>query len=208
MTVSNKTHRALATLKLPKSVPALIAYAAQIIKAMTGNAYFANPTPSIVVLQKGADDLMAAQTGAQARTKGAVALRNEKKAALVTLLEELRTFVQSQADANPENGASMIESSGISLRKATVRPALGFHAKAGSVSGTVKVAAPSAARRASYEWQYSIDGGKTWITMPPTLQSRTSVVGLQPQTSVQFKYRPVMKTGPADWSQAISFIVQ
>ena len=32
--------------------------------------------------------------------------------------------------------------------------------------------------------------------------------GLQQQISVQFKYRPIMKTGPGDWSQAISFNVQ
>ncbi len=208
MTISSKPRRAIATLKLPVSLPALIAYGAQIVKAMTGNAYFPSPTPTVAVLQKGVDDLMAAQSGAQARTKGAVALRNEKRAALVTLLEELRTFVQSQADANPENGGSMIESAGIALRKTALRQSLGFHAKAGPVSGTVKLVAPAAARRASYEWQTSTDGGKTWLALPPTLQAKTSVPGLQAQTTVQFRFRAVTKTGGGDWSQAISFAVQ
>ena len=144
----------------------------------------------------------------QSRTKGAVALRNEKRASLVTVLEEVRTFVQSQADASPENGASMIESSGIALRRTPVRPSLGFHAKPGAVSGAVKLFAPAAARRASYEWQMSTDAGATWSTLPPTLQARTTVPGLKAQSTVQFRFRAVTKAGGGDWSQALAVAVQ
>lgn len=161
----------------------------------------------MVAIQKGIEDLQAAETSAQARTKGAVALRNEKRQSLVTLLEEFRTYVQSTADANPENGPSIIESAGLALRKPPVRVARGFHAKAGSVSGTVKVYAPAAARRASYEWQYSTDGGITWTGLPATLQSRTSLTGLKPLSTVMFRYRAVTRTGEGDWGQPISFIV-
>jgi hypothetical protein len=207
MTISSKPRRVIATLKLPTRVPELLAYAAQIVKAMTGNAYFPTPSPTVAALQAAVGDLTTAQTAAQARTKGAVALRNEKKATLVSLLEELRTYVQSLADANPESGASMIESAALALRKTPTRAPLGFHAKVGAVSGTVKLVAPAAARRASYEWEYSTDG-KTWVAMPPTLQAKTSIPGLQAQTTVQFKYRAVTKTGADDWSQPISFAVQ
>jgi hypothetical protein len=71
----------------------------------------------------------------------------------------------------------------------------------------VKVVAPAAARRASYDWQYSIDGGKTWVDMPTTLQSRTSVTGMTSLSTVQFRYRSVIKTGAGEWSQPISFLV-
>jgi hypothetical protein len=43
--------------------------------------------------------------------------------------------------------------------------------------GEATVTAVVAARRATYEWQYSADGGKTWITVPATLQARTTVPG-------------------------------
>jgi hypothetical protein len=66
----------------------------------------------------------------------------------------------------------------------------------------------SAGHRASYEWQYSTDGGKTWVTAPPTLQAKTTVAGLVPGATVQFKYRPVTRAGGADWSQPISLMVQ
>lgn len=207
MSIPTKTHRALAVLSLPRNVPALVTYATGIVRAVTGNAYFPTPTPPIATLQKAIDDLQAAETGAQTRAKGTAALRNEKRQSLVTLLEEFRTYVQSTADTNPENGPSIIQSSGLALRKATVRAPRGFHAKAGNVSGTVKVVAPSAARRASYEWQYSTDAGATWVGLPSTLQSRTSMTGLKPLSTVQFRYRAVTKAGEGDWSPAISFVV-
>jgi hypothetical protein len=59
--------------------------------------------------------------------------------------------------------------------------------KQGSVSGTAKITAVSAGHRASYEWQYSVDGGKTWVTAPATMQA---------------------KAGEGDWSQAVALLVK
>jgi hypothetical protein len=207
MPTINKTSRAIATLKLPRKVPALITFASGIVKAMTGNASFPTPTPAIATVQTAINDLQTAETGALSRVKGAVAVRNEKVAALVTLLEELRTCVQSTADANPESGPSIIQGAGLALRNPTTRAALGFHAKPGGVTGTVKVIAPSAARRAAYDWQYSTDGGNTWLTLPSTLQAKTTVTGLKPLTTVMLRFRAVTKTGESDWSQSISTAV-
>jgi hypothetical protein len=207
MTTATKTHRALAVLDLPRNVPALITYAVGIVNGMTGNAYFPTPSPALATVETATSDLQTAETVAQTRAKGAVAQRNAKQQALVSLLEQLRTYVQSTADASPENGPAIIQSARLALRKTPVRKALGFHAKAGSVSGSVKVVAPAAARRASYEWQYSTDGGKTWVTMPSTLQAKTSLSGLTPQTTIQLRYRAVLKGGEGDWSQAVSYVV-
>jgi len=207
MTINQKPARALAALKLPRKIGDLINLAQVILKAMTGNPNFPNPQPTVAAMTTGLNELVAAEAGALVRTKGAVALRNSKKLALVTLLEEWRTCVQSTADANPENGPGIIQSSGATLRKNPQRKNLGFHAKMGTVPGTVKVVAPAAARRASYDWQYSIDGGKTWVDMPTTLQSRTSVTGMTSLSTVQFRYRSVIKTGAGEWSQPISFLV-
>ena len=83
-----------------------------------------------------------------------------------------------------------------------------FAAKAGALSGTANLVAASAGRRASYEWEYSTDGGKTWVFAPPTLQAKTTVSGLTPGATVQFRYRPVTKTGEADWSAPVPLIVK
>jgi hypothetical protein len=43
--------------------------------------------------------------------------------------------------------------------------------------------------------------------MPATLQAKTSLTGLTPATTVQFRYRAVVKAGEGDWSQPIAMLV-
>jgi hypothetical protein len=48
------------------------------------------------------------------------------------------------------------------------------------------------------------------MTMRPaqtTLQVKTTVAGLVPGSTVQFKCRAVTKTGEGDWSQPVSLMV-
>ena len=175
---------------------------------MTGNPSFPNPTPTLAVVTAAINDLASAETAALARTKGAVTTRNEKRTALVAVLQELRTSIQSVADANATNSVSIIQSAGVAVRKTPTRHPQVFSAKPGPVSGVVHVYAATAGRRAGYEWQYSIDGGKTWVTLPTTLQAKTSITGLVAGSTVQLKYRPITKTGEGDWSQPISTMVQ
>jgi len=207
-TTTKSTHRATVSLNLPKSVPALIVYAEGIVKRMTGNPSFPAPTPSLATLTASIDDLKAAEMAAVARTKGAATARNDKRKALVGVLQQLRSYVQSVADADAANAASIIESAGIGVRKTPTRHARAFIAKPGRVSGEAVVTAAVVARRASYEWQYSTDGGKTWITAPSTLQAKTTITGFAPLSTVQFKYRTLTKTGEGDWSAPVSLTIQ
>jgi hypothetical protein len=176
---------------------------------MTGNPSFPAPTPTLATVAAAIGDLQTAETAALARTKGAANARNDKRAVLIGLLQLLKAYVQSIADGTPENGSTIIASAGIAVKKAPARAPRVFAAKEGAVSGTAKLVAPSAGIRSSYEWEYSIDGGKTWVAMPPTIQAKTSVVGLAAGTTVQFRYRAVTpKTGASDWSPAFSLLVK
>ena len=208
MTTTPKLHRSIASLKLPTRVPALITYADGIVKAMTYNPSFPSPTPSVAAVTDAINQLQVAETAALARTKGAVATRNEKRAALVSLLQHLRAHVQSTADANAENAASIIQSAGIAVKKTPVRAPRVFAAKPGLVSGSVTLVTHAAARRASYDWEYSTDAGKTWVTAPSTLQAKTTVSGLTPGATVVFRYRAVTKKGEGDWSQPSALMVK
>jgi hypothetical protein len=173
---SKSTHRALASLHVkPSKTPALITYAQGIVKGMTGNPAFPTPNPPLAEVSTAIGDLQTAETAALARTKGAVAVRNEKRTALMVLLQLLKAYVQVTADANVENGPSIIESAGMAVRKVPVRAPRVFEARAGNVSGTVRLIAASAAHRASYDWEYSTDGGKTWIGVPATLRGHGAV---------------------------------
>jgi hypothetical protein len=194
--------------KLPSVVAALIVYVQGIIAAMTSNPHFPSPSPALTAIAAALTALQQAEVAAQARTKGAVVVRNDNKGALVTLLQQLRAYVQTTADADVENSAAIIESSGFPLRKMPVRKPRVAAVKPGAMSGSVEVLAPTAARRAAYEWQYSLDGGKTWVEASPSLQAKQTVVGLPVGTSVQFRYRAVVKTGPLDWSQPLALLVK
>ena len=207
MTTTKVPHRPVAILSLPKKVPALITHAQAIVSAMTGNPAFPSPAPALAALVTAIEDLQTAETAALSRVKGAVAVRNEKRAALVTLLEQEKSYVQTTADANLETATSVIESAHIGVRKIPVHKPRTFEALQGAVSGSAKLVAKSAGARASYEWQYSIDGGKTWVPAPVTLQAKTTITGLTPATSVMFRYRPVTKKGEGDWSQTLSLLV-
>ena len=72
----------------------------------------------------------------------------------------------------------------------------------------MKLVAAAAARRAFVDWQYSTDGGKTWTTMPSTLQAKTTLSGMTPASTVEFKYRAVTKTGEGNWSAPVSLLVK
>jgi hypothetical protein len=206
-TTTTSTHRSIAVLKLPINIAALILFARAIVKALTGNPNFPSPTPSLAALTTNIDDLQAAETAAQARTKGAVTTRNEKRAALVLQLQELRAYIQTVANASPDHSASIIESAGLSVRPTAVRKARVFAAKPGAVSGAVKLFTARAAHRASYEWQYSTDGGKTWILAPGTLTSKTTIAGLTPGSTVLFRSRALTTAGEGDWTQPVSLLV-
>jgi len=201
--------RPLVSLNLPVRIPALITMAKGIIAALTGNtATFPSPDPSLAALSAALTDLETAESSVQARTRGAVAGRNEKRRELVTLLEQLKAYVQKVADANSETSAQAIQSSGLAVRKNALRQKQTFAAKTGPISGTIDLTAAVTARRASYEWQSSLDGGKTWTSLPTTIQSKTTVSGLTPGVTATFRSRTVTQTGEGDWTQATAIVVK
>jgi len=210
MSVASKSiHRATISLGIPRKNADVILYADNIVQKMTNNAAFPTPTPTLAALTAAINDLHSAETVALSRAKGSATVRNDKRTVLVSLLQQLDGYVQSVADATPETGAAIIESAGLTVRKVTPRGKRTFAASVGALSGSAVVTAASAGPRSSYEWQYSIDGGKTWVSAPATTQGMTKIAGLPAGTTVQFRYLAVTpKGGQGDWSPALSLLVK
>ncbi len=194
--------------KFPQPVPALIKITQAILTASTNNPLLPNPSPALATIAAALATLVTAEAATQTRAKGTVAARNAARKALLTLLHAFKANVQLVVDGNPEQAEAIITSTGFAVRKATTRTKLPFAAKAGANSGSVHLAVKAVARRASYDWEWSGDGGKTWTPLPSTLQAKTVVAGLPVATSVQFRYRAVVRTGESDWSQPITLIVK
>ncbi len=192
---------------MPRSVAAVVAFADSVVKAMKKSRHFPHPTPSLDVVRKAIDELRRAQAQALLLTRGAVEARDEKLATVWGLLAAVRAQVQAVADLHPTRARAVIRSAGLAVRKEPDRPPVRFHAKLGDEPGTVKIVAPAAAKRASYDWEYSLDRGRTWKTLPTTLQARTSLSGVPGQTLVELRYCATTKAGEGGWSGVIAIFV-
>jgi hypothetical protein len=208
LSTTKSVHRSLAILKLPKVVAQIITFAQAVVTAMTGNPKFPSPSPALSLVTAAIAALAAAESVALTRAKGAATTRNDKQAALVALLQQLRTYVQTVADADADNSANIIQSAGFAVKKIAVHKPRTFEVVQGAVSGSAKIVCPTAGHRASYDWEYSTDGGKTWIALPSTLQAKTSITGVAQGSTVMVRFRAVTKAGVADWSQPASLFMK
>jgi hypothetical protein len=201
--------RAIAVLKMSHKVKSLITFAQSVAAAMTGNVTFPSPTPTLATFEADIAALVTAETAALGRAKGAADVRNAKLAVVRADLEALKIYIQGVVDAsNPANAESIIGSAGMSIRKVTLHDKAALGVKQGSVSGTVTLSAKAAAKKAAYNWQYSLDQ-KTWTSLPQTLVAKTGVSGLTAGSIYYFRDQSLTpKGGESDWGQVVSLLVK
>jgi hypothetical protein len=195
--------RLVVVLKLPEGkAPLLIVRARAILVAMTGS-------PSLAEVEAATDALFESEAKKLTRVVDSVTERDAKRMALVALLQALASYVESIAIANPEHAAEIVESAGMYAKKAGGRIARTFSAEQIRL-GEIEVFCPRAGRNAAYEFQYSLDGGKTWLPTKERIQNSAGVVidDLPPHTMVHLRYRVVLKSVAQDWSQTISIMVE
>ncbi len=196
-------------LRSPKTALAWLVLAKAVYDGLSNNkGLFVTPNPPLPQLSTDIDAFDTAETATHTRTKGAAATRDAKLVIVKADLAKVCVYVQGLVDADPANAATIAQSAGLSLRKVGVRSKAELSAKPNkTTSGSVDLVAKLGDVHASHEWQYSTDGGKTWTTTTSTLQSKTTITGLTPATTVLFRHRAITKTGPDAWSQPVSMIV-
>lgn len=193
---------------IPRTVAALIVHANGVVQAMTDNkATFPKPVPTLTKVTADIAALVAAETAAKTKTKGAVQTRDTKRATLIADLNQLHAYTQQLADANPAHAPSIAQAAGLTVRKAAARTKTDSAVASGKVSGSVTLTAKARSARESNDWQYSTDG-KTWTPAPSSLQAKTTIPALTPAVLTYFRHRAVTKDGPTDWSQTVSIIVR
>ena len=155
------------------------------------------------------DEFEDAETNAANRTKGATALRDDKKKRVKDDLFQLHAYVHSVVDTGmtPTAAATVIESASMSVRKVKTPSIPEVQAKNAEVSGKVKLAAKSVAPAAVYSWEYSLDQSK-WSAGPETMQARSEISGLTPGSIYYFRFRALTRTGRQDYSQVVSLLVR
>jgi hypothetical protein len=195
-------------LKLPRRLADCIVASQKIHDQMAANAgTLPSPSPTLAILQTQIDTVNTKEALVKARSTGSVADRDAAMKVLVVSLNSERAYVEGVCNATPANALTIAEDAGMTLRTVTTREKPPLAAKAGTVSGTVLLAAKATAGAKANSWQYSTDGGKTWIDLPQTTKASTTVPNLTPGTTVEFRQRVLTKAGVSDWSQTISHLV-
>jgi len=203
--MKSKTY--IVALNLPQVVALLIVYGRHVVQCMTGNPWFPSPTPALPAVSSDLDALESAEATARTRARGAAAVRDGKKNAVMDDLLQLRVYVQLIANQNAEHAAAVVESAGMSLKQQRTRQKAELAVLMGLIAGEVLLRAKAAGRGAFYEWAYSADGGKSWISLPLTNVAKTSVQGLAAGSTYLFRFRSTLKNTTTEWSQTISFFV-
>ena len=194
-------------LALPGPVAKVIVRVTQILDArVANNTIFVSPPVAFSLAQTHVATLSSAEGLAKERGTAAIQARDAALKLVVEDANQLHGYVQQLANATPDQAATIAASAAMALRKPGVRPVHDLVVKQ-TVSGTIKIVAGNVAGARSHEWQYSLDGGKTWLALPPTAQASTTVTGLQPATLVQVRHRSILKAGPSNWTDAVQAVV-
>lgn len=183
-----------------------VAKAKLIITALTDNAAFTTPQPSLDAITTAADELEAAHAETQTARQTAVtktSIMHEKEEALELLLRQLAGYIESVAG----DDESKILSAGISIRTttpATQAPAtpIALSATEGDHDGEIDLSWDTVKGAKSYVIERSPDPptATSWVHEAVSLKSSATVGGLVSGTRYWFRVAAVMSSGQSGWS--------
>lgn len=178
---------------------------------------FASPNPPLSVIKDQVVVVDAAQVLASTRAKGTATARNVQRGILVGMLETEVTYVQGVADhsATPEEAAATIEAAALKVAPVAQRTKALLTVSQGPTAGSVHLDAfakllvgKHQAKKTFFNWQYTADGGLTYITLSSTPKSKTTLEGLTPLHTYGFRVSLTNPDGIVEaWSQVVTFLV-
>jgi hypothetical protein len=194
-----------------RKVSAFIAKARLVRKSIDGNSWF--PAPPVDVTIGGTFDnhissLDAAETKALTRVIGAAQARDVEQDVVHGDLRLLLAYVQSVADANPENAETIIISAGFDVKRIgkADKDDLSVKPKKGE-SGTMKARARKVEGTIANLWEYTIDDGVNWNELEATSKCSTEITGLTPGDTIIVRHRPILRKGKGTWIQSAPAVV-
>ncbi|MDX6383379.1 MAG: hypothetical protein QOK48_952 [Blastocatellia bacterium] len=195
------------------SPPEKVARAREIIAAMTGNANFPTPQPTLAMAKTVTDELEAAQQDQQAAKRTAeakTAARNDKEDIFDRTFTQLAAHVESVAGDDEQK----IKSAGMDTR-APAAPSAGTL----DAPGSVNVTGGDADGEIDLSWE-PVDGAKTyqieqspdpitatsWKQATATTKSKATIDGLTSGARYWFRVAAVGTGGQGAWSNPVSKI--
>jgi hypothetical protein len=183
-----------------------VAKARQIVTALTGNANFTTPHPTLAQVTSGADNLETAYADAQTARQSAqtkTSILHDKEDALETLLRQLAAYIESIGG----DDESMILSAGLDVRSAatsTIPPSspVSLTATEGDHDGEIDLSWDTVKGAKSYVIERSGDPptATSWSHTTVALKSSATVNGLTSGTRYWFRVAAVLSAGQSGWS--------
>jgi hypothetical protein len=174
---------------------------------------FSAPVPSLAALRDQAAKVEVAEQRIGTRAKGAAAARDIQREILIGMLETECFYVQTLANASPDQAVALIEAAGLSVAATPVRNQAILRVKSGIPSGTVELNANATAlagktaKKTCFNWQWTADGGATFTSVPTTPHAKTTVANLPSLTRVGFRVSTSTIKGPEEWSQIVTTLI-
>ena len=181
-----------------------------ILEWMTDNTNYPTPTPTLAVVTTAFGAYKVATAVAAQGGKENTAIRNARRAELVSLLRQLASYVSATADGDMEK----LISSGFPVQKPTrtrIGPLPAPYAPTptqGPVTGAMRAVIRPVYGAFTYNWRVALASAPTvYVKTVQTTGGRMLFQGLTPGQLYLVQVNAVGAAGTSDWSDASSLMV-
>jgi hypothetical protein len=205
--IAQKVKKVLIAPRMGKMNPIqLVDFSKLVIASMTGNAYFASPSPSLASVNA---DTLALEVANAVVRRGILATTADmhvKKKILHDALKNLGAYVEGVANLDPVNALTIARSSSMGIKNdAKPRPS-GFRLQLTGIPGQVRLYTNSI-KSGAYKWEYTTTpaDNASWIQLENNV-AKILITGLTSAQRYYFRSAVVEKIlGP--WSNVINTVI-
>jgi hypothetical protein len=179
---------------------------------------YATPNPALPAFLLLIQNLGGSQQRVKTRVVGAVASRDTDRDLLVTGMESQRMYVQILADNDPTHAVALIQNAGLVVATVPVHTKALLTLRLGTQSGTITcdanvgllvgTGAKKPTQSRFFNWGYTLDGSKTFVSAPSTPTGKTTIAGLPPLTTVGVRVSLTNADGTGAWSDVVTILVR
>ena len=189
----------------------VLALGKRVMLKLNGNALFPTPAPPLSELNTALNEYEVAITNAAHRGTHLIAIRKEKRAVVIDILQRLGYYV----DLNGHDSESSMLETGFKVYSTenTVAPASGkptiLKGKDGPHSGDSYIKSKRMAHALTNELRYTADPfgpDATWTKLDPQSKATFLVTGLTAGHLYWFQTRTNSTKGTSDWSEPFPFM--
>lgn len=181
-----------------------------ILTSVTGNENYPAPTPALALIKTALDEFVAAVQAAAGKDRMKIAIKNAKRAVLVSLLRQLASYVAGQCAGD----MTKLISSGFPVQKPNRQPIGQMQTprtpqvRRGPLTGEATAVTDRQTGAYIYNWRVALASApETYVRTVQSTAARVVFSGLTPGAIYLFQVNAVGAAGPSNWSNAASLMV-